>query len=199
MQYFKKENNKNRSGIINYHFFYKKTTHTNNGTDGQVHGGSSNSQFEPANKNSNSRGFLQSAQPYGSKSQFENGANAPEFEPFDKNKTINPEKEEFETKNGNIHTLINETKNEKEKTNSNTITTKAPNEELKTEVKEELNTNIESKSKTKNEQIVKTKTKNKTTPPTIQKFSNHIKFIDYIPTHEIITYRHLFAYGFYVE
>ena len=36
-------------------------------------GGSSNSQFEPADKNSNSRGFLQSAQPYGSKSQFENG------------------------------------------------------------------------------------------------------------------------------
>ena len=32
-----------------------------------------------------------------------------------------------------------------------------------------------------------------------KKFSNHIKFIDYIPTHGIITYRHLFAYGFYVE
>ena len=55
-------------------------------------GGSSNSQFEPADKNSNSRGFLQSAQPYGSKFQFENGANAPEFEPFAKNGTINSEK-----------------------------------------------------------------------------------------------------------
>lgn len=152
----------------------------------------------------NPRRFLQSAEPYGSKSQFENGANAPQFEPFIKNKAINPEKGEVETeidKTGteNIRTITNETENEKEKTNSNTITTKTTNERLKPEGREELNANIESKSKTKNEQTAKTKTKNKTTPPTIQKFSNHIKFIDYIPTHEIITYRHLFAYGFYVE
>lgn len=72
-------------------------------------------------------------------------------------------------------------------------------ENLKPKIREELNTNIDNKSKTKNEQTAKTKTKNKATPPTIQKFSNHIKFIDYIPTHEFITYRHLFAYGFYVE
>jgi len=32
-----------------------------------------------------------------------------------------------------------------------------------------------------------------------KKYSNHIEFVDYIPTHEVITYRHLFAYGFYVE
>lgn len=31
-----------------------------------------------------------------------------------------------------------------------------------------------------------------------KKFSNHIEFVDYIPTHEIVTYRHLFAYGFYI-
>ena len=31
-----------------------------------------------------------------------------------------------------------------------------------------------------------------------KKFSNHIEFVDYIPTHEVVTYRHLFAYGFYV-
>ena len=31
-----------------------------------------------------------------------------------------------------------------------------------------------------------------------QKFSNHIEFMDYIPTHEVVTYRHLFAYGFYI-
>lgn len=92
-----------------------------------------------------------------------------------------------------------QTKNKSEKPKLNTITTKTPNKELKTESREELNIRIESKSKTKNKQIAKTKTKNKTTPPTIQNFSNHIKFIDYIPTHEIITYRHLFAYGFYVE
>ena len=77
--------------------------------------------------------------------------------------------------------------------------TKMANEELKTESREELNIEIKNKSKTKNEQIAKTKTKSKTTSPAIQKFSNHIKFIDYIPTHELITYRHLFAYGFYVE
>ena len=123
-----------------------------------------------------------------------------------KNKAINPEKEEIKTEideaiteNENIHTLINKNENEKEKTNSNTIMTKTANEELMTESGEELNTNIENKLKAKNKQATKIKTKNKTTPPTIQKFSNHIKFIDYIPTHEIITYRHLFAYGFYLE
>lgn len=169
-------------------------------------GGSSNSQFEPTNKNSNSKGFLQSAQPYGLKCQFENGANAPKFEPFAKNKAINPEKWEFETEigktgtaNENIRTLINKTKNEKEKTNSNNITTKTINEVLKTESREEPNTNIKGIARTKIKQTTKTKTKRKATPPTIQKFSNHIKFIDYIPTREIITYRHLFAYGFYVE
>ena len=125
-------------------------------------GGSSNSQFEPANKNSNSRGFLQSAQPYGSKSQFENGASAPEFEPFAKIKAINPEK-------GEIGTEINET--------------------------ETANDRVE----TKNKKRGRPKAKNKKLTPAIQKFSNHIKFIDYIPTHELITYRHLFAYGFYVE
>ncbi len=88
-------------------------------------------------------------------------------------------------------------KNKTEKPKFNTITTKTTNEKLKTESREEPNVNIENKSKTKNEQIAKTKTK--ATPSTIQKFSSHIKFIDYISTHEIITYRHLFAYGFYVE
>ena len=99
--------------------------------------------------------------------------------------------------NKNIRTLINETENEK--INSNTITTKITNERLKPEGREELNANIESNARIKNKQTTKTKTKIKATPPTIQKFSNHIKFIDYIPTHEIITYRHLFAYGLYVE
>ena len=137
------------------------------------------------------------------------GANAPEFEPFAKNGTINPEKGEVgteidkfncedvltDTKIVDIKT--SQTKNKTEKPKFNTITTKTTNEKLKTESREEPNANIENKSKTKNEQIAKTKTK--ATPSTIQKFSNHIKFIDYIPTCEIITYRHLFAYGFYVE
>ena len=189
------------------------------GSKCQFEFGSSSSQFKPANKNSNSRGFLQSAQPYGSKFQFENGASAPEFEPFAKTKAINlgNEKSEAEidkfnsedvvidikivdvktrqTENKNIRTFINETENEK--INSNTIATKTTNERLKPEGREELNIEIKNKSKTKNEQIAKTKTK--ATPSTIQKFSNHIKFIDYIPTREVITYRHLFAYGFYVE
>lgn len=175
----------------------------------KLFGGSSNSQFEPANKNSNSRRFLQSAQPYGSKSQFENGANAPEFEPFDKITNANIEKGEIETEidKFNCEDVVtdtkmvdiktSQTKNKTEKPKFNTITTKTTNEKLKPESREAPNANIENKSKTKNEQIAKTKTK--ATPLTIQKFSNHIKFIDYIPTHELITYRHLFAYGFYVE
>ena len=124
--------------------------------------GGSKSQFKPVLKNSNSRGFLQSAEPYGSKSQFENGANVPQFEPFDKNKATNPEKGEVET--------------EIDKTGT-----------------------ANDKVETKNKQKGRPKAKNKKLTLTIQKFSNHIKFIDYIPTHEIITYRHLFAYGFYVE
>lgn len=129
--------------------------------------GSSNSQFEPANKNSNSRGFLQSAQPYGSKCQFETGANASEFEPFAKTKAINPEKGRVETETCKTGTA---------RKNIHTIT-----------------------SKIENEQNGRCKAKDKKSTLTIQKFSNHIKFIDFIPTHEIITYRHLFAYGFYVE
>ena len=69
--------------------------------------------------------------------------------------------------------------------------------EFETEIDEVVteNENVE----TKNKKRGRPKAKNKTTPPAIQKFLKHIKFIDYIPTHEIITYRHLFAYGFYVE
>lgn len=106
------------------------------------------------------------------------GRRTPAFEPFAKNKAINPEKGEVGTEN------------------NKTVTAK---EELKFEGREELSINIESKTKTKNKQTTKTKTKDKATPPTIQKFSNYIKFIDYIPTHRIITYRHLFAYGFYIK
>lgn len=168
-------------------------------------------QSETALKNSNPNRFLQSAQPYSSKCQFENGANAPEFEPFAKNQAINLENEKAEAEIGKFNSedvvidikivdvKTSQTKNKTEKPKFNTITTKTTNEKLKPEDREELNANIENKSKTKNKQTPKPKTKNKTTPPTIQKFSNHIKFIDYIPTHEVITYRHLFAYGFYVE
>ena len=90
------------------------------------------------------------------------GRRAPAFEPFDKNKTINLEKVEFETE-------IDETGTANEKV------------------------------ETKNRQKGRPKAQNKKSTLTIQKFLNHIKFIDYIPTIEIITYRHLFAYGFYVE
>ena len=104
-------------------------------------------------------------------------------------------------KSTGIRTFAKTTQVEPENKKAQTEITKTgiANEELKSESREELNTSIESKSKTKNEQTAKTKIKNKTIPPTVQKFSNHIKFIDFIPTHEIITYRHLFAYGFYVE
>ena len=71
------------------------------------------------------------------------------------------------------------------------------NEKVETEIVETATAN--DKVETKNKKRGRPKGKNKKIAPTIQKFSNHIKFIDYIPTHEIITYRHLFAYGFYVE
>ena len=32
----------------------------------------------------------------------------------------------------------------------------------------------------------------------IHKNSNHIEFVDYIHIHKVITYKHLFAYGFYI-
>lgn len=61
----------------------------------------------------------------------------------------------------------------------------------------ELYTKIK-KAETANVKIAdcKSKSEKKTVP--VQKYSNHIEFIDYIPTYEVITYRHLFAYGFYV-
>ena len=71
------------------------------------------------------------------------------------------------------------------------------NEKVETEIVETATAN--DKVETKNKKRGRPKGKNKNLTLTIQKFSNHIKFIDYIPTHEIITYRHLFAYGFYVE
>ena len=71
------------------------------------------------------------------------------------------------------------------------------NEKVETEIVETATANEKVETKTKKKG--RPKTKNKGTPQTTQKFSNHIKFIDYIPTHELITYRHLFAYGFYVE
>ena len=71
------------------------------------------------------------------------------------------------------------------------------NEKVEPEIgkTETANENVE----TKNRQKGRPKAQNKKSTLTIQKFSNHIKFIDYIPTRELITYRHLFAYGFYVE
>ena len=69
--------------------------------------------------------------------------------------------------------------------------------EIETEIDKigTANEKVETKTKQKGRHEVK----DKKIELTIQKLSNHIKFIDYIPTHEIITYRHLFAYGFYVE
>ena len=78
--------------------------------------------------------------------------------------------------------------------------TKAINPEKgEIETKNDETATANEKVETKTKKKGRPKTKNKGTPQTTQKFSNHIKFIDYIPTHEIITYRHLFAYGFYVE
>lgn len=69
--------------------------------------------------------------------------------------------------------------------------------ELETGIDEAVTENENVETKNKKRGILKTK--NKASAQTTQKFSNHIKFIDYIPTHGIITYRHLFAYGFYIK
>ena len=76
-------------------------------------------------------------------------------------------------------------------TNANT-----KKEEVETEIDETGTANEKVETKTK--QKGRHEAKDKKIELTIQKLSNHIKFIDYIPTHELITYRHLFAYGFYV-
>lgn len=71
--------------------------------------------------------------------------------------------------------------------------------EFETETEIDKTGTVNKKAETKNNQKCRHKVQNKKLTPAIQKFSNHIEFIDYIPIHEIITYRHLFAYGFYVE
>ncbi len=140
--------------------------------------------------------FLQSAQPYSSKCQFENGGLKSQYEPVNKNsnsrgllQSAQPYSSKSQFENGRRAPEFEPfAKNE---------TINPENENIKTEIDETVivNENVE----TKNKKRGRPKTKNKTIPPTIQKFSNHIKFINYIPTREIITYRHLFAYGFYVE
>ena len=151
--------------------------------------------FETVAKHMNPRGFLQRAQPYGSKSQFENGRRAPQFEPANKNsnsrgflQSAQPYGSKFQFENGasapQFEPFEKISKDNPEKG------------EVEAEIDkfETANENVE----TKNKKRGRPKAKNKTSPPTIQKLSNHIKFIDYIPTHELITYRHLFAYGFYI-
>ena len=46
---------------------------------------------------------------------------------------------------------------------------------------------------TKNNKTHDNRTANKENLEPAKKYSNHIEFIDYIPTHEVITYPHLFA------
>lgn len=48
------------------------------------------------------------------------------------------------------------------------------------------------------EKVGKHKIMNNNQAEVPKKFSNHIQFVDYIPTHEVVTYRHVFAFGFYV-
>ena len=155
-----------------------------------------NSYFEPAIKNSNSRGFLQSAQPYGSKFQFENGSSNSQFEPTNKNsnsrgflQSAQPYGSKSQFENGHRASQFEPFAKNK--------ATNPEKGKVETEIGETGTAN--EKVETKNKKRGRPKTKNKATPSTIQNFSNHIKFIDYIPTHELITYRHLFAYGFYVE
>ena len=130
------------------------------------------------------------------KCQFKLGSSKSQFEPIHKNsnqrgflQSAEPYGSKFQFENGRSKSQFEPfAKNE---------TINHGKEEIETGINKTAtaNENVETKIKKGG----RPKAKNKTTPPTIQKFSNHIKFIDYIPTHELITYRHLFAYGFYVE
>lgn len=128
---------------------------------------------------------------YGSKCQFEFGSSNSQFKPANKNsnsrgflRSAQPYGSKSQFENGaNAPQFEPFAKNE-------TINLKK--EEIETETCKTATANEKVETKTKKKG--RPKTKNKGTPQTTQKFSNHIKFIDYIPTHEIITYRHLFAW-----
>ena len=71
------------------------------------------------------------------------------------------------------------------------------NEEIKVEKKMVDGKNKE--MKVEDRRVCNRTNKTKEKQETEKRLSNHIEFIDYIPIHEVITYRHLFDYGFYVE
>ncbi len=96
------------------------------------------------------------------------GGREPQFEPFTQNGQFEPENEKIVTEMGKP---------------------KSGTEKIKTETRE---------AKTANGQMRHYKIKSKENTSPVQKYSNHIEFVDYLPTHEVITYRHLFAYGFYI-
>ena len=149
--------------------------------------GSLNSQCEHVRKNSSPRGFLQSSQRSVPKCQFEPVIKNSNPKGFLQSTQLYGSKSQFE--NGRRSP---EFEPFAKITNANT-----EKREFETEIDETgtVNDKVEIKTKQKGRH----KVKNKKIPLTIQKLSNHIKFIDYIPTYELITYRHLFAYGFYVE
>ena len=133
---------------------------------------------------------------YGSKCQFEFGSSNSHFEPVLKNsnqrgflQSAEPYGSKSQFENGRRAPQFEPFD---KITNANT-----EKGEVETEIGKTATVN--EKVEHKNKQKGRPKAQNKKSTLTIQKFSNHIKFIDYIPTHELITYRHLFAYGFYVE
>ena len=172
----------------------------------------SNSQFESIPRTSNSRGSLQSSQQYASKYQFEPLVHYSSSKESLQSLQLNSLKCKFETvaKHMNPRGFLQRAQPYSSKCQFENgrrapeFEPFAKNEAINPE-KGEIETEIDKigtaneKVETKNKKRGNLKSKNKKLTPTIQKFSNHIKFIDYIPTHELITYRHLFAYGFYVE
>ncbi len=140
-------------------------------------------QFESVHKNLNSNVVHQHSLLYDdSKSEFEQGGSKCQFEPIRKNSNFNLVHQPSQPYGSN-------TKFEQGR--------RAPEFEPLTE-------NVELEAEARDANIKNTKTrKNKAATKekleTTKKFSNHIEFIDYIPTHEVIIYSHLFAYGFYVE
>lgn len=130
-------------------------------------------QSEPVHKNLNFNIDHHPSQPYGSNTQFEHGGSKCRFEPVHKHS--NRDGFKFKLLQGR----------------------RAPEFEPLME-----NKGVESENgavDAKNKKTYNNRAMNKEQPEPAKRFSNHIEFIDYIPTHEVITYRHLFAYGFYVQ
>lgn len=158
----------------------------------------SNSQFESIPRTSNSRGSLQSSQQYASKYQFEPLVHYSSSKESLQSLQLNSLKCKFETvaKHMNPRGFLQRAQPYSSKCQFENGANAPAFEPLTENARVEAgNGQVDTKNKKMHNNITMTNENLESA----KKFSNHIEFIDYIPTHEVITYRHLFAYGLYVE